>query len=137
MRHITLIIAAALFAVPAQAATSVNGRWYTDKKDSIIEIGQCGATVCGKVAKIIAPTPDGKPAVDSNNPNPAMRKRPILGLTLLSDFKASGEEWVGKIYDPRAGKTYSSKMKKLANGTLQVKGCVGPFCRSVYFTPVR
>ncbi len=137
MRLFPVIIAALIIPVQAEAATSVNGRWFTDNKDSIIEIGQCGAVVCGKVAKIIAPTPDGKPAVDSNNPNPAMRKRPILGMTLLSDFKAESGEWVGKIYDPRAGKTYKSKMKRLANGTLQVKGCVGPFCRSVYFTPVK
>ena len=137
MRLFLLVLPTMLVALPAQAATSDNGRWFTDNKDSIIEIGQCGAVVCGKVAKIIAPTPGGGPAVDSNNPNPALRKRPILGLTLLSDFKADGGEWIGKIYDPRAGKTYKSKMKKLANGTLQVKGCVGPFCRSVYFTPAR
>lgn len=137
MRPLLLALSTMLFALPAHAATSVNGRWFTDNKDSIIEIGQCGAVVCGKVAKIIAATPGGGPAVDSNNPNPALRKRPIQGMTLLSDFKAESGEWIGKIYDPRAGKTYKSKMKKLANGTLQVKGCVGPFCRSVYFTPAR
>lgn len=133
-----LILCGLLFvASSAQAAMPVSGRWFTDNKDSIIEIGQCGAVVCGKIVKIIAPTKDGKPAVDSNNPNPALRGRPILGMTLLSDFKVDGNSWRGQIYDPRAGKTYKSFLAKLPNGTLQVKGCVGPFCRTIIFTPAR
>jgi uncharacterized protein (DUF2147 family) len=121
----------------AQAAVPVSGRWFTDNKDSIIEIGPCGATVCGKIVRIIAPTKDGKPAIDSNNPNPALRTRPILGMTLLSGFKDDGSSWRGQIYDPRAGKTYKSFLARLPNGTLQVKGCVGPFCRTIIFTPAR
>jgi uncharacterized protein (DUF2147 family) len=134
----TVILSGLLFvAGSAQAAVPVSGRWFTDNKDSVIEIGQCGATVCGKVVRVIRPTPDGKPAIDSNNPNPALRKRPILGMTLLSDFKDDGKSWRGQIYDPRAGKTYKSFLARLPNGTLQVKGCVGPFCRTLIFTPAR
>ncbi len=121
----------------SHAAIPVSGRWFTDNKDSIIEIGPCGPTVCGRIVRIIAPTKDGKPAVDSNNPNPALRTRPILGLTLLSGFKDDGSSWRGEIYDPRAGKTYKSFLARLPNGTLQVKGCVGPFCRTIIFTPAR
>jgi uncharacterized protein (DUF2147 family) len=133
------VILGGLFFVAssAQAAVPVSGRWFTDNKDSIIEIGQCGAVVCGKIVKIIAPPPNGKPAVDSNNPNPALRTRPILGMTLLSGFKDDGKAWRGEIYDPRAGKTYKSFLARLPNGTLQVKGCVGPFCRTLIFTPAR
>jgi uncharacterized protein (DUF2147 family) len=138
MSRPALFVSVLLFGMgAAQAAVPVSGRWYTDNKDSIIEIGQCGPVICGKVAKIIAPTPDGKPAIDSNNPDPALRKRPILGMTLLSNFKDNGADWAGQIYDPRAGRTYKSTMTKLANGNLRVKGCWGPFCRSVYFTPVK
>jgi uncharacterized protein (DUF2147 family) len=123
--------------IQAQAAASVNGRWYTDQKDSIVEIGPCGATVCGKVVKILAPTANGKPAIDSNNPDPKLRTRPILGITILSGFKDTGKEWGGSIYDPRAGKTYRSTLARLTNGTLRVKGCVGPFCRTLIFTPAK
>jgi uncharacterized protein (DUF2147 family) len=134
----TVILSGLLFfAGSAQAAVPVSGRWFTDNKDSVIEIGQCGAVVCGKVVRVIKPTPDGKPAIDSNNPNPALRKRPILGMILLSDFKDDGKSWRGQIYDPRAGKTYKSFLARLPNGTLQVKGCVGPFCRTLIFTPAR
>jgi uncharacterized protein (DUF2147 family) len=125
-------------AIPAHAASPVSGRWYTDGQESIVEIGQCGATICGKVAKILKPDPKGPPvAVDSNNPDPALRKRPIQGLTILSGFKDTGKEWTGSIYDPRRGMTFKSTMVRLANGNLKVRGCWGIICRSEYFTPVK
>ncbi len=137
IRRILSILLVAI-AVPASAAVPVNGRWFTDGQDSIIEIGQCGATICGKVVKILKPNPQGSMnPVDSNNPDPKLRNRPILGTVILSGFKDSGKEWTGSIYDPRAGKTYKSTMVKLVNGNLKVKGCWGPFCRSVNFTPAK
>lgn len=120
---------------PVLAATPVSGRWYTEEKDSIVHITTCGAVVCGKVAKVLRPGPKGGKPLDVNNPDPALRARPIEGITLLSGFRDTGDEWEGQIYDPRAGKTYKSYLQKQADGTLKVKGCVGPFCRSVKFTP--
>jgi uncharacterized protein (DUF2147 family) len=140
MRLNPLIIGAALMlaAAPnaANAAASIAGKWYTDGKDSIVEIAPCGATMCGRIAKILKPRGDG-PAIDSNNPDPALRTRPILGLAILTDLKDSGKEWAGSIYDPRAGKVYRSTVALLTTGTLRVKGCWGPFCRTVMFTPVK
>ncbi|MFM5915845.1 DUF2147 domain-containing protein [Chakrabartia godavariana] len=135
MRKALLVIALASAAAPLSAAVPVNGRWYTEEKDSIVHIGQCGAVICGKVAKVLKSPPGGGPAVDSKNPDPALRTRPIQGIVILSEFKDSGGEWEGKIYDPRAGKTYRSTMSKQPDGTLKVKGYVGPFSRSVTFTP--
>ncbi len=135
MRRSNIILALTLLATPAVAAAPVSGNWFTDGKDSIVRIGQCGATLCGKVVKIIKPGPAGFDARDANNPDPKLRGRPILGMTILSDFKDTGKVWEGRIYDPRAGKTYRSTMEKTAKGTLNVKGCVGPFCRTVVFTP--
>lgn len=125
------------FATPAVAAAPVGGRWFTEGKQSVVEIGQCGATLCGKVVRVLQPGPGGKPALDVNNPDPKLRTRPILGITILSGFVDSGSEWTGKIYDPRAGKTYKSTLAKQPDGNLKVKGCMGPFCRSVIFTPAR
>lgn len=133
-------IAALLFgliaAAPVSAAVPVTGRWAPPEKDSVIEIAPCGALLCGRIARITAATPDGPP-VDKFNPNPALRKRPILGLPILSGFKDDGKSWRGNIYDPRAGKTYKSFLQLQADGRLKVQGCVGPFCRSMYWTRVR
>lgn len=122
-------------SVPSLAAVPVNGRYYTDGKDSIVQIGPCGPVVCGKIAKVLKGPPGGGRAVDANNPDPKLRSRPIEGIIILSDFKDSGGEWEGKIYDPRAGKTYRSTMAKQSDGSLKVKGCVGPFCKAVTFKP--
>ncbi|MEY5007021.1 MAG: hypothetical protein RL764_337 [Pseudomonadota bacterium] len=135
MRHLLTGLVLLASASPSFAATSVSGRWYTEEKDSIVQIGQCGPVVCGKVAKVLRAAPNGGKPVDANNPDPALRNRPIEGIILLSGFKESGDEWEGQIYDPRAGKTYRSTLKKQPDGTLRVKGCLGPFCRAVKFTP--
>lgn len=135
MRVAPFILALAANASPVLAAVPVTGRWYTAEKDSIVHIGQCGPVICGKVAKVLKTPPGGGPAVDSNNPDPSLRSRPIQGITILSGFKDAGGEWEGQIYDPRAGKTYRSTMAKQPDGSLKVKGCVGPFCKAVTFTP--
>lgn len=133
-----VLIALAMMAVPASATVPVNGRWYTEDQESIVEIGQCGAVVCGKVVKILKPNPQGSMnPVDSNNPDPKLRNRPILGSVILSGFKANGKEWAGSIYDPRRGKVFKSTMVKLANGNLKVKGCWSFICQSVLFTPAK
>lgn len=135
MRKALIALALTATAAPSLAAVPVAGRYYTDGKDSIVQIGPCGPVVCGKVAKVLKGPPGGGRAVDSNNPDPKLRSRPIEGIIILSEFKDAGGEWEGKIYDPRAGKTYRSTMAKQSDGTLKVKGCVGPFCKAVTFTP--
>lgn len=137
MRNFMIASLLLALAAPAYAAAPVSGRWLTFEKDSIIEVGPCGVKICGRIAKILAPTVDGKPARDSNNPNPALRGRLIEGLTLLTGFTDNGKNWKGTIYDPRAGKTYKSYLTKLANGNLQVQGCVAFICKSFIYTPVR
>ncbi len=135
-RSVSVLLA--VLAVPAAAAVPVSGRWFTAEKDSIVEIAPCGVAICGKIVRILKASPDGKPPVDRNNPEVALRTRPILGMTLLSGFRDDGDEWTGgTIYDPRAGRSYKARLLRLANGTLKVTGCVGPFCRSVIFTPVK
>ena len=131
MRRSTVFIAVfPLFAAGAAAAAQpITGQWLTVEKDSLVEIAPCGPAICGRIARILAPTPKGPPT-DTNNPNPALRNRPIQGLTILSGFTDKGTSWEGSIYDPRSGRTYRSLLKLQPDGRLQVKGCFGPFCRS-------
>jgi uncharacterized protein (DUF2147 family) len=135
-RVLTGLAFALLASGTAHAAAPVTGQWVPPEKDSVIEIAPCGAFVCGRIAKITAPTHKGPP-VDENNPNPALRKRPILGLAILSGFKIDGKSWRGSIYDPRAGKTYKSFLQLQPNGQLKVQGCLGPFCRSMMWNRAR
>ena len=135
MRRLLTSLCLIASATPAMAAIPVSGRWYTEEKDSIVQISACGPVVCGRVAKVLKSPPQGGRPLDVNNPNPALRSRPIEGIVLLSDFRDAGDEWEGQIYDPRAGKTYRSFLQRQPDGSLRVKGCLGPFCRAVKFTP--
>lgn len=120
------------FAKPA----SINGRWLTEEKDSIIVISQCGKTVCGKIERILVKTPDDNQK-DVYNPDPKLRSRPVVGLPVLLSFTPDGTKWRGKAYDPKSGKTYRAIVTLLKSGKLKVQGCIGPFCQSQYWTSAR
>jgi uncharacterized protein (DUF2147 family) len=126
-----------LASASAQAAAPVTGRWITQSKDGVVEIYECGATICGKISKFLVNPPAGPGAKDLNNPNKALRSRTILGMDILTGFKEAGDEWKGQIYDPKSGKTYRSVVYKGKSGNLVVKGCIGPFCQAQTWTPAR
>ena len=116
----------------AAAPAPIVGRWLTLDGKAMVEIAPCGEAVCGRIVRVLKPRPGG-PAVDSANVDPAMRSRPMLGLTILSDVRADRDRWRGRIYNPETGRTYRSELTR--NGeTLNVKGCVGVLCRTQIWT---
>lgn len=122
-------------AVPASASLEkVSGLWLTASKTAHVEIADCGdGTPCGTMVKVI--TEHGGPAIDGNNPNPELSNRPLVGVKMLHGFKEKSGRWKsGKIYNPENGKTYKSKIKRLEDGILEVKGCIGPICQAQVWT---
>jgi uncharacterized protein (DUF2147 family) len=120
---------AAIVPVAAVAAPApITGRWITSDRAAVVEVGPCGTAICGRIAKVLRADPS-KPTKDVNNPDTAKRSRPILGMVFLTGFVASGDQWNGRIYDPRNGRTYRSIVTR-DGATLRVKGCFGPFCRT-------
>ena len=135
-RKIVMVLAAMMIAAPASAAPqSVAGKWLVEDKGGIVQIGQCGTSVCGTLIQIL--TPGKQNATDANNPNKALRSRPLKGINLLHGFVADGNSWKGNIYDPRRGKTFKSYIQLNANGTLSVKGCWGLICKTQTWTRAR
>src|SRR3546814_739343 len=114
-----LVFALPLLLLTAAAPPDVTGHWVTEDGTGLIAISRCGNSVCGKVAKALVIKP-GHPKTDVKNPDPALRKRPVIGMTILSGFKAEDGEWKnGRIYDPESGKTYRSRLPqqgRLAQG---------------------
>ncbi|TRD11168.1 DUF2147 domain-containing protein [Erythrobacter insulae] len=115
---------------PAFAADPVNGRWITEDKDAVVTIQSCGAVTCGTISRFLVPPPDGPGQRDIYNPDPAKKKRKLLGLPILTQFKAEAAQWRGRIYDPKSGKSYRSILRRKDANTLEVKGCIGPFCQT-------
>ena len=116
----------ALSASPALAADA-KGVWLRDTGKSKVRIAPCGDALCGTIAW------EQTPRNDENNPDPAKRSRPLVGVQVFFNMKPAGDNrWNGSAYNPEDGKTYSGGMT-LEGDKLTTKGCVlgGLICKSV------
>jgi uncharacterized protein (DUF2147 family) len=126
-----LALGLAALAVPAFAvAEPITGRWVTAEKDAVVSIARCGKALCGRIERFLVAPPQGNDQRDVNNSDPAKRNRTLLGTAILTGLVATGDAWHGEIYDPKNGKTYTAKVRRKPDGTLEMKGCVGPFCQA-------
>lgn len=136
MRKLFLTTAIMMIASPAFAADGkdVFGIWKVESGTALVEIKDCGdATPCGSLISIDAPNPEA--VLDDKNPDPELATKPLLGSRMLWGFEAKKTKWSGgRIYDAESGKDYKSKIQLQEDGTLEVKGCVGPFCQSQVWT---
>ena len=117
-----------LVALHASAPTFA-GDWITADRSAVVRIGSCGASVCGRIVRVLA---SGAPSSDVNNPDQALRSRPLAGVAVLSGFTATGSG--GRAYDPKSGRSYRASLRLNADGTLRVTGCVAIICRSQTWT---
>lgn len=140
MRLVAVTVLGLAFATgSALAADSAAGTWRLSNGKVTVKVAPCGGGLCGRVVALKKPRDGkGRPRLDKENPNPALRARPVIGLTILSNMRASGEgSWAGTIYNPDDGNTYSSRMQLMGPSTMKVDGCVaGVFCKSMKFIRV-
>jgi uncharacterized protein (DUF2147 family) len=128
-----LILAALLVAPPAkaQAGGEVTGIWLTQAGDARVRVSKCGGGICGVIVWLKDPIDPatGKPQIDDKNPNPALAKRPMIGLRLFQSMRPSGpNKWSGRIYNADDGKSYTSNISVSGPAALRVEGCVGALC---------
>ena len=129
-----IAILTALFGAPsakAQVGLDPSGIWLTQAGDAKIRVSKCGGGICGVVIWLKDPInpATGKPQVDDKNPNPALARRPMIGLVLFSAMQPSGpNKWSGQIYNADDGSTYASNVSVTGQDTLKVEGCVGALC---------
>ncbi|POR51726.1 uncharacterized protein (DUF2147 family) [Bosea psychrotolerans] len=115
-------VATLLFAQIAMAdsLTDIIGRWRDSDGESEIEIARCGPALCGTIVWL------KQPRIDSANPDPANRGRPLLGLRVLSGFKPdpAAATFSGDGYNPEDGRSYKTTLELKSKTTLSIKGCV-------------
>jgi uncharacterized protein (DUF2147 family) len=129
-----IALLAALLAAPsarAQDAGAPTGIWLTQAGDARVRVSKCGGGICGVIVGLREPIDPatGKPQADDKNPNPALRRRPIIGLPLFSGMHPAGpNKWSGTIYNADDGSSYASNVSVTGPDTLRVEGCVGALC---------
>lgn len=138
-RLLICVLTLVCFARAAPAAhnngNAILGIWVTAGGKSHVEITADNNVYNGRIVWLKQPDYPandsggmaGKPKVDRENPDPALRTRPIIGLPLVSGFRYDGDNvWSdGHIYDPESGKTYKCKMTLMPDGSLRVRGYIG------------
>jgi len=128
-----IAIAASLTALTARAQGIGEpiGVWLTQAGDARVKVSKCGGGLCGVIVGLKDPIDPatGKPQVDDKNPNPGLKKRPMIGLSLFSGMQPSApNKWSGQIYNADDGGTYASSISVNGSDTLRVEGCVGALC---------
>jgi len=147
LRRTVLLCAVAVVAsfpprvAAANGADAIVGTWLTEEGDSRVEITAAraadGSSVyAGKVVWLKAPGLAGRPIVDANNSDAALRGRPIMGLEILSGFKATVDGgWAkGTVYSPRRGRSYPAELSLTADGRLDVKVKAGLMTTHQFWT---
>lgn len=111
--------------LPAHAGDDAAGIWWSPDKDAKLEMKvDAQGRLSGRLIAI--PEKDGS-NVDHKNPDPALRNRPLLGLTVFSGFQREApNHWVkGQVYDAELGATFQAKVWLEDNERLMVRGYVG------------
>lgn len=124
-----LVVAAMVTAHPVGAIADIDGTYLDPGGYVQITLRPCGASRCGVITRIVRAKP-GEPDNDVHNDNPALRSRPILGLTILSGLRWRDGAWRGQVYNPEDGGTYRAIVRPGRNGALSVQGCLAIICRT-------
>jgi uncharacterized protein (DUF2147 family) len=123
---IFLVVSLPVFS---QAPDVIVSKWLNASGEGQIMIFRKGEKYFGRLVWL-KDLRDGQGQIkrDTKNPDPDLRKRPLLGIEILKDFDYldAGGWGNGTIYDPKTGKTYSCKMTiQNNNNQLSIRGYVG------------
>ena len=128
MRLLILVACSLILVCASAAAADPKGAWLVEDKSAQIEIENCSGVLWGIV---IWERSAGR---DTQNPDPALRGRPTLGIPILLGMRPTGAGgqtiWRGQIYNARSGQTYDSNIRLVSPDVVHLEGCVlgGLFC---------
>lgn len=112
------------FSVSAQQySDAIIGKWKSEDQKTIVEIFKTGNTFSGKIVWQANPNDaKGNPRTDIENPDPAKRSRPLMGLTVVYNLTFEEGFWQdGEIYNSQNGETYDVEIWLEGNNTLKLK----------------
>lgn len=105
------------------------GTWLNQEATGKVQIYKEGDKYFGKLVWLRTPLDSvtHQPRTDKENPDPALKSTPLIGLVNLKNFTFNGkDEWSGgTIYDPKNGKTYKCYIQFESANRLKIRGYVG------------
>jgi uncharacterized protein (DUF2147 family) len=137
MRLLVLVACSLFVACASAAAADPRGIWLVEDKSAQIQLENCNGLLWGMVIW------ERMPGRDDENPDPALRGRPTLGIPIVLGMRpvVQGPEtvWHGQIYNAMNGRTYDASIKLLSPDVLHLEGCVlgGLFCGGQDWTRVK
>jgi uncharacterized protein (DUF2147 family) len=100
--------------------------WYSEDSLSKIQIyKEADGLYYGKLVWMKYPYTNGKPKLDSQNPDKALRWRTLQGLPIVLALKKKTNTFLdgGKVYDPTRGNYYHCRMTLMEN-KLELRGYI-------------
>ena len=124
---ILLLLTAISFSGIAQNKDAILGKWVNPSGEAHVDIFKKGDKYFGKIVWLKNPKDEkGNVKLDVKNPEPALQSKPILGSEMLRNFVYEDGKWTdGKIYDPKAGKTYSCNITLKDANSINIRGFIG------------
>jgi len=124
----------------ADPQDAILGTWLTDDGASKVDVTKAVAAdgsmvYTGNLTWLKEPERNGKPVLDVNNGDTALRSQPLMGVAILAGFKASATGWTGgTVYAPRRGKSFPAELAVTSDGRLQLNIKAGMISRTDYWT---
>ena len=115
-----------------------DGIWRLNTGRVTVKVAHCGNNICANIVALAKPNyPDGTPLLDALNPNKALRKRPVMGLPVISGMVQTGPNtYKGYIYNADDGGSYRATATVTAEN-MKLKGCWIVFCQDSDFVRVK
>ena len=111
-----------LGSAPARAAQpGPVGAWVTAGNGAVIEIYQCGNSLCGAISGMVL-APADKTPVDWQGQSQCGL---VIVRTAADPVQGNKPAWFGSITNPRNGSVYHARLTLDANGNLLLRGYVG------------
>jgi uncharacterized protein (DUF2147 family) len=107
----------------AALAQVPEGTWLLASKVAL-QVFDCDGLLCGRIVWLQRPrSADGQPDVDHQNPDPALRQRPLCGLVIVWGLQPNGpSQWSGGfLYDAEDGSTYDVTAELTDPNTLSAR----------------
>jgi uncharacterized protein (DUF2147 family) len=123
-------LALTVFVSAGTALADPKGLWLA-QDGARVKVGPCGGALCATIAtpKSAVDPETGRPWTDKNNPDPAQRGRPLVGVPVLYGLVPDGPgRWSGRLYNVDNRNSYAGHLLELGPTTIRVEGCAIGIC---------